>query len=208
MAISTWIFSILAFLVGIVVLIVWVVTYQSKKGKVRVSPNPSMFENKARRRFTNGYASGEIVNEKPAKNGKVTLIEFYPFGVEHGENIPKPALQSVVVRNEYIGRYGKGEIEGKRELVIAHGMSPSDYPEKYRKTLEGKGSLAKGEIALVEGIHGQWIDNILQSLPLHMKDHAGGILSANVLKERDAMMENFKEFMLAKFLQQDPTKKD
>ena len=205
MAISSIIYTILSIIIGTIVLIVYLVTDEKKKGKRRVAPNPPLFENKARMQFTNGYASGEIVSQKRAKNG-CTLIEFYPIGVEHGEYVPKPDIQSVVVLNECLDRYAKGDIEGKRELIIAYGRSPSDYPERYRETLEGKGALGKVESAHIKATYGKWIDNILKTLSLHMKEHAGGLISANTLMEIKSGMENLKVMMLAN--QQQTEKKE
>jgi len=206
MTISAIIYTILSILFGIIWLIVYLVTDEAKKGRRRISPNSPIVLNFARKQFTNGYAFGEVKSQKQAKNG-CTLIEFYPIDVEHGEHVPKPDLQSVIIKNEFIDRYAKGELPARREVIILNGMKPSDYPEKYQRALEGKGAISRGEMAYISSTYNTWMDNVLKTLSLQMKGHAGGLINVNAVKEIKAGAENIKEMMTNVLLNQPSAEK-
>ena len=157
--------------------------------RLDVPANAPIFENTARRHFTNGYTRGVIRNEFPRKNG-CNLIEFHPLDSEQGENKPLPEIQSVVVGREYIKRMARGDDSSRREIVRAVARNPADLPEKMRGTTEGKWETLEGLKAFLEKTFGKTIpvgDDALAELMIEWS--RGHISRATLAKIKEEVTE-------------------
>lgn len=150
--------------------------------KIDVSANMPLCENMCRRAFTNGYYLGVIKSQLPRKNG-TSLIEFYPIDVEQGESVPRPNVQSIIVKNEFIKRFPRGELSSYREVVKLIGRNPADMPERMRKTEEGDWMAKEGQKAWILSTFGKAISAGDEAIAESMKEYARGNIAKNTLAE-------------------------
>ena len=118
-----------------------------------LQPNAPRIENHARRQFTNGYYTGLLISQIPNKN-KTTTIKFVADDIDQSKTKPKPPIQTVIVANQFIKRFAKGEISSRREIIKLLPRSQLDLPEKMRDIDEGKWLTKEGQKAFMERLMG------------------------------------------------------
>ena len=189
------ILQVLLFIFGILFLIGFtIIKLKANKDiqKLDVTANMPLIENSCRKEFTNGYYSGTIKSQLPRKNG-TTLIEFYPNDVEQGENIERPALQSVIVKNEYIKRFAKGELSSRREVVILVGRNPADYPIKMQDTTKGEWMTKEGQLGFIRSIVGKAIPRGDEALEEHLKEQSRTGITKSTFAQLKEANKKFRE---------------
>ncbi len=190
--------QIFLFIFGFLALIGFIIFYLRTNKDVQKTPvtaNMPLIENPCRKEFTSGYYSGTIKSQIPRKNG-TTLIEFFPSDVEQGENIQRPTLQSVIVKNEYIKRFAKGELSSCREVVILVGRNPVDYPEKMRDTTKGEWMTKEGQLGFLRSLAGQQIPQGDEALVSHIREQSRtGIVKSTFAQLKEAN-KKFRELQI------------
>jgi len=185
------ILSIIGTIATVVYIIIKVKTNKDVQ-KLDVTANQPLCFNMPRRAFTEGYNLGVVKSQLPRKNG-TTLFEFYPIDVEQGESVPRPHLQSVVVKNEYIKSLGRGETGSRRELIFLTGRNPLDYPEKMRDTTEGKWMTKEGQLGFMKSLLGDAIPNSSEAMTAIMKEFHGGEMSATEFAKIKQTAQKYRE---------------
>lgn len=154
-----WVLPLLTFFFGIVVfVIVVIIKIKGSKAisKLDVIENAPLLEVGSRSRFTNGYSRGIIKRQKPCKNG-CDRIEFYPYDIEQGEHKPRPEIQVVIVKKEFIKRLARGDDSSYREIVKLIDRFRADLPKKMRNTPQGDEMSKEGQKAFLEATYGKWV---------------------------------------------------
>lgn len=190
-------------LIAIIVFTIVRVRMSKQIDKQDVTANMPLVSNPARTQFTDGYASGVLKRIKENKNGTF-LIEYYPDDVEQGEEIPRPELQSVIVRKEFVKRLARGDYGSRRERLILVGRSPIDYPEKIRKTLEGEWMTKEGQLAFILSTFGKGIPSGDEALAEAMKDWSRTGVSKNILAELKEINAQYRKFLPLQKEQEEP----
>lgn len=203
-----WI-QVISFIIGIIILVVTIIiAFRLRKGgkNIKISPNLPLVINFARTKFTDGYFAGILSSQKPRKNG-CTLIEFYPFDLEQGEDIPLPTIQSVVVKNDFVKRLPRGNPSSRREIVILLGRSSKDLPEIMRGAEEGKWMTMESQKAWVENIAGTMIKSGDDAIAELMKDYARGQITKNAMQEHKERLQKLQEIITQKMMEEKDEKK-
>lgn len=188
------ILGILLFISWIIFIIIKIVTNKSIQ-RFDVPANSPIFQNPCRRQYTNGYYEGIIKTQLPRKNG-CTLVEFYPTDVKQGELIPRPEIQSVIVKNEFLKHFSEGELSSCRNYITAIGRSPLDYPEKMRDTDEGKWMTKEGQKAWLVSTFGAGIPNGDEALAEMIKEWARGNMTQAELSRMKELLNEKTKLML------------
>ena len=186
-------------LIAIPIAIVIKVKLTKSIKKIDVTSNAPLCLNPSinRRAFTNGYWMGIVKKQLPRKNG-TTLIEFYAFDVEQGEFVPRPDVQSMVVKNEFIKRFPKGELSSYRETIIFVGRTSADYPERMRETDLGKWMTVEGQKAWLVATFGKMIQSGDEAISEAMKDYARGQMTKNSLAQIREENAEFRKLQILK----------
>jgi len=184
-----WLEIILSILGIIAVVVSVIVKLKQNKDiqKIEVTANQPMCFNftKSRRAFTGGYSLGVVKKQLPRKNG-TTYFEFFPLDVEQGENLPRPDLQRIVINEDYIKRFSRGEISPCRELIFFTSRDPTDYPDKMQDTTEGKWMTKEGQLGFLKSMLGKAIPQTSSAMASLMNEFAGGEMTvAEIAKMRE-----------------------
>jgi len=187
------ILSIIGIIVGVVVTIVKVKQNKDIQ-KIEVTANQPMCFNftTSRRAFVNGYSIGVVKKQLPRKNG-THYFEFFPLDVEQGENLPRPDLQRLVVNDDYIKRFAKGEISPCRELIFFTSRDPTDYPEKMIDTTEGKWMTKEGQLGFLKSQLGKAIPQTSSAMTSIMNEFAGGEMTASEFAKIKETAQKYRE---------------
>lgn len=163
--------------------------------KTPVTANMPKIEIWGRSKFTNGYCMGTLKSQLPRKNG-TTLIEFYPDDVEQGENIERPTIQSVIVKDEFIKRLGRGNPSSRREIIIIVSRNPVDYPEQIRNTLMGDYLTKEGQLGFIRSIVGKAIPRGDEALEEHMREQSRTGMIKSTFAELKEANKKFRELQI------------
>jgi len=189
------IIQIISSILGIFVIVgVSIVMWKTGKerAKIDIEPNMPMCENLCRTEFTDGYAEGIVKTQLPRKNG-CFLIEYYPIDTEQGEGKPRPNIQSMIVRKEFIKRLPRGSPSARREIIKFIGRSPADMPELMRETDEGKWMTKQGQLAFLQRTFGTAIPSGDEAIAEAMKSYARGQIPKNILQQIKEENAKFRE---------------
>lgn len=190
--------EIILFILGIIILIIYgIIKLKTNKDvkKIDVTANQPICFNLCRRDFTEGYCLGVTKTQLPRKN-KTTLFEFYPLDVEQGEDIPRPKLKSVVVKDEYIKRFAKGELSSTREIIFLISRNPIDYPDKMNETIEGGWMKKEGQLGFLKSLLGEAIPQTSASMKAIMNEFAGGEMTAVEIARMREVNQKYREMSL------------
>ena len=160
--------------------------------KTQVTPNMPIIENDYRSEYTGGYTLGNQKRVKQNKNG-TKLVEFYPIDVEQGENIKRPHLQSVVVKDEFFKPFSPGELSDRRNRIKLVVRDPSRVPMKMRDTTEGKWAIKEGQLGHIQAVFGKTIQSGDEAIFESIKNHPRGNISKATLakiKEESLSIRN------------------
>jgi len=193
------ILEILLFLLGIFIIGGFSIFYwKSNKsgGVIKVQPNLPIIENDCRSHFTNGYTMGLLTSVIPRKNG-CSLVEFFPLDINQGKEQINPEIQSVIVKNECIKPFARGELSPRRERIKLIGRSNKDIPEKMRTTEEGKWENEQSQKAHLEQVFGKVIPAGDQAIASLMADwsRGAGKIAENIIeqKKEESRKLNFQQ---------------
>ncbi len=156
-----WVFPLLTFFFGIVVMVVVVIVKikgSQAISKIDIPENAPIIEIGSRKKFTNGYSRGIIKEQLPCKNGCTRFI-FIPLDWEQGEYKKRPGEQIIVVKNEFIKRLARGEDSSRREIVKCIELNKTDIPEKLWGTNLEKDMTLEGQKAYMKSIAGTMAGN-------------------------------------------------
>jgi len=186
-----WVELILTILGIPIVTAFTIITIKMSKSikNIEVTANATIIENDYRKEFTEGYTLGIQKSIKTCKNG-CSLIEFYPIDVEQGENIPRPTIQSFVVKTEYIKPFGTGELSDHRQRIKTITRNPFLIPEKMKDTTEGNWATKQGQLGWLKSEAGKTIPQGDEALAEFMKEQArGGMTKAELARLREVNIE-------------------
>lgn len=163
--------------------------YKIKSSKsiksIDVTANQPIVENDYRSEFTEGYVRGVVKSKVLCKNG-CFRIEFFPIDVEQGEEVPRPHLQTFIVKKELAKSFSIGELSSHRSIIKTIPRDPSKIPEKMRDTSEGKWATKEGQLAYIRSTFGKAIPAGDEAIVEAMKDYArGGISRAALAKIKE-----------------------
>ena len=150
--------EIITIIIGVIVVTlttILVIYYSKRIRKIDISPNKPLVENLFRKQFTHGYTEGILDQILPRRNG-CSLVTFYPTDVEQGENKPLPELQRVVVKNEYIIPFARGEYSPYREKIKLLGRDIMSLPEKMRVSKEGEWMTEESQRVFLKSTFNDW----------------------------------------------------
>ncbi|MEK7179937.1 MAG: hypothetical protein AAB706_00515 [Patescibacteria group bacterium] len=179
--------------VAVTITIVVSIRMSRQEAKIDVRPNSPKLEIRALRikPFTNNYMTGIIKEQIENKNG-TTFISFYPDDVEQGEGVPRPDLQSFIVKTEFIRREAEGDNKARRQTVIILPRSRLDLPIKLRSTVEGDELTKEGQLAFIESILGVGILAGDEALLEMMKKHTRTGITKATVKEIEAEYKKYR----------------
>jgi len=164
--------------------------------KLPITPNMPIVENDYRKEFTDGYTLGTLKQMIPRKNG-TSFIEFYPIDVEQGEDIPKPPVQSLIVKNEFIKTFSRGDLSSRRERIKLITRDPSMIPDKMRDTFEGEWITKEGQKAwILSTFRKGLIENGDEAIAEAMKEYARGNISKSAMAEIRATNTQLRKLQL------------
>jgi len=189
--------TIIVIILGIIITTGYVIiriVLTKKTVKVDVTPNMPLIENPCRQKFTDGYYLGVLKSQLPRKNG-CTLIEFYPLDDEQGEYKPKPQVQSLIVKNEFIKRFSRGEPSARREIIMLIGRDPSDYPKKMRDT-KRKWMEKEGQLAFLQSTFKKSISAGDEAIVEMMSDFARGQMTKAQIQRYKEIAKMYQEMKL------------
>ena len=190
--------QIVGLVLGIIAIVVTVIISMRMRhatSKIDVSPNSPQCYNFGRTQFTEGYFLGVLKTQLPRKNG-CTYIEYYPIDVEQGENKPRPPIQSMVVKNEFIKRLARGDLSSRREQIFFVSRNPADIPEKLRDTEEGKWLKKEGQKAWILSTFGESIPAGDEAIAEAMVDYARGEIPKSTLAQIKEANKKWREMQV------------
>lgn len=142
------IISLIVILIVIPIAVFITLKFKKDIQKVPVTANMPIVENDFRKQFTNGYTLGVLKSMILCKN-RCYRVEFYPMDVEQGEDVQRPTIQTVIVREAYIKPFSRGELSDRRERIKLITRDPFLIPEKLRDETEGQWITKEGQKAWV-----------------------------------------------------------
>lgn len=178
-------------IIGAVIVIVLNLALSPKLKKLDVVPNSPMIEiDSSRTKFTEGYSYGVLKHLQ--ENGNDTFrLEFYPFDISQGENIPLPDFQTVIVRKEFLKRLARGDQSTRREVIKTIPRFLFDIPDKLRETKLGEQMTKDGQKAFMEKIVTEWVRGGDEAMLEYMIENTRLGMTKKQLKE---MVEKAKTF--------------
>jgi len=180
------ILTILGIIASIPVIIFLVKTNKSI-AKIDVTANMPIVENDYRSEFTGGYTLGVVKAIRQNKNG-TKLVEFYPIDIEQGENIKRPHLQAVVVKDEYFKPFSPGELSDRRNRIKLITKEMHKIPEKLRDSTEGKWATKEGSLGLMKSEITTITKNTMENMHDLSRDlHFGGLSAEAISRAKEEM---------------------
>lgn len=192
---------ILQLVVGIIVVIIilasLITMFKFRKDiqKMDITANMPIVENDFRTEFTEGYSIGVIKSQIPCKN-ETTRIEYYPIDVEQGENIQRPSIQVVIVKNDLIKRFASGRLSSRRERIKLIDRNTSKIPDELRDTTEGKWITKEGQLGYLKSIFNPAISYGDEAIAEAMKTYARGNVAKSTLATLKEENEKFRKLKL------------
>jgi len=171
--------ELIVWVLGIPAAIVFIIVTIKMNKSIRnipITANMPIIENDYRREFTEGYTLGILKSSTKCKNG-CTRIEFHPIDIEQGEDIPRPTIQSFIVKNEYIKPFGTGELSDYRQRIKTITRNPFLIPEKMKNTFEGDFTKVEGQKAWLKSEAGKMIQAGDEAMAEHLKEQARGMMT-------------------------------
>lgn len=187
------ILGVVSFIIFIIYLF-WKASNIKDMKKMPITANMPKVENVARRQFTDGYAFGILKRIIPRKNG-CSLVEFFADDIEQGEGIPRPPVQPLIVKNEYIKPFARSKLSSRREVIKLIGRSPTDYPEEMRDTTEGKWMTKEGQLAFLKSTFQPMIKQGDEALASAMKMYARGEITKQAIASLQADVNRIKKMI-------------
>jgi len=196
--------ELIIWLLGIPILIGYIIVrikLSKSIEKMDISANAPLVENDYRKEFTQGYTLGVLRSKRTCKNG-CSRIEFYPIDVEQGEFIPRPEVQSFIVKEEFIKPFSKGELSDYRERMKTITRNPLLIPSKLKDTTEGKWATKEGQLGWLMSEFGKTVPAGDEAISELIKEQGarGEMSKAEIARLREH--RNIRAKVLDKFPEQ------
>jgi len=157
--------------------------------------NMPIIENDYRKEFTEGYTLGILKSIRKCKNG-CSRVEFFPIDVEQGEDIPRPTIQSFIVKEEYLKPFGVGELSDYRNRIKTITRNPFSIPKKIKDTIEGNYITKEGQLAWLKSEAGKMIPAGDEAIAEMMKEYARGNLSKAEISRLKEISQKYNELKI------------
>jgi len=169
-----------------IVLLVYELTKNPKLKKYDLDANSPIILNIPKKRFTGGYAFGQVDlgSFRENKNGTY-YVKYAPIDVLQGEEVPRPKMVDFIILKGNLKKMAQGSPSNKRPVWIVTSSDPTDYPTEMRDTQEAKFMTHEGLMADMESrFQGASKEQSIASTKL-MKKWSFGEMTALKQKQED-----------------------